>query len=250
MMKNRVITALILAIVAGTCFIIGGILLQLLITVFAVLALKELLMNLQVKMHQISEIILFMFPILVIFTAMYIPIIRILISIPLIVLILFVLDKSFNMDSMIKSFFSLIFVCIIAYCFLYVYQLGYRFVFFIAIATFMCDTSAYFTGMFFGKHRLAPILSPKKTIEGAIGGCFFGMIASFGYITFLQGWSMKMLLISILLPLVSQLGDLAFSKLKRSLQIKDFSNFLPGHGGILDRVDSLTFTLIIFTILY
>lgn len=112
------------------------------------------------------------------------------------------------------------------------------------LATFAADIGGYFFGYFFGKRKLAPEVSPGKTIEGAIGG----LIASFLMVMVVTGlahiWSLPDALIySLMVASASQLGDLAESLIKRSLGAKDSGNSLPGHGGILDRLDSLLFAV-------
>ena len=113
----------------------------------------------------------------------------------------------------------------------------------------MTDTFALITGKLIGKRKLAPTISPKKTIEGSIGGSIMGtFVASAYYITVVNPFKSLVLviLISFLLTCVGQLGDLAFSFIKREYDKKDFSNFIPGHGGILDRFDSLIFVVLVF----
>lgn len=114
------------------------------------------------------------------------------------------------------------------------------------IVAFASDSFAYFAGMFLGKHKLAPQLSPKKTIEGSIGG-FVGTIVCmiiYGFIMNACGFSVNFIVLAIygyLGSLVGQLGDLSFSAIKRLHEVKDYSNLIPGHGGILDRFDSMLF---------
>ena len=123
---------------------------------------------------------------------------------------------------------------------------------YVAVATYITDTGAYFCGRFLGKHKLNERISPKKTIEGSIGGWISGAVISFGYgLIFAPEVSMNLLIVSsLLMPIVGQLGDLAFSAIKRHDGIKDFGNIFPGHGGVLDRIDSLIFNLILFMCLY
>ncbi len=108
------------------------------------------------------------------------------------------------------------------------------------------DSFAYLIGKYFGKHKLTPI-SPKKTWEGAIGGVIFGALISslIFFILFSNGINNISLentfLIGIIFSILSQIGDLFASYIKRIFNIKDFSNIIPGHGGILDRLDSLLF---------
>lgn len=140
------------------------------------------------------------------------------------------------------------FFYMIATSFLDIYQLDPLYVWLIIVATYVCDTAAYFCGRFLGSHKLNVRISPKKTWEGAIGGWLFGAMLSFAFAYFLipdMGLT-HMLLASLVLPFTGQIGDLSFSAIKRCFQIKDFSDLLPGHGGVLDRVDSLVFNFICF----
>lgn len=108
----------------------------------------------------------------------------------------------------------------------------------------MTDTFAYFVGSLIGKHKIAPKVSPKKSLEGCIGGSVVGTaIASIYYYNVISSNINIALLIlmTLFLSILGQLGDLFFSKIKRENGIKDFSNIMPGHGGILDRLDSITF---------
>jgi len=116
------------------------------------------------------------------------------------------------------------------------------------IAAFSSDVGAYFVGKFLGRHKLAPKLSPKKTVEGAVGGLLFGMVLTtlFGLILRAQGFQgtlPALMLYGLLCAGVSQLGDLSFSAIKRQYDIKDYGNVFPGHGGFLDRFDSLYYVI-------
>lgn len=111
------------------------------------------------------------------------------------------------------------------------------------IASFGSDILAYFSGYLFGKHKLCPDLSPKKTIEGAIGGTLGTTLLAmvFGYF-FARDLLIHTAIIGFLGSLFSQAGDLSASAFKRQMGIKDYGNLIPGHGGILDRFDSVIFT--------
>lgn len=126
-------------------------------------------------------------------------------------------------------------------------RMGFVFMLLPIVCVIITDTFALFTGMLFGKHKLAPSVSPKKTFEGAIGGTVFGVLVfvAAGII------SEKVVGVDINLPLfavaglitsvIGQFGDLFMSVIKRHCDLKDFGNLMPGHGGILDRFDSLIF---------
>ncbi|MEF9958427.1 MAG: phosphatidate cytidylyltransferase [Niameybacter sp.] len=119
----------------------------------------------------------------------------------------------------------------------------------IFISAWGSDTCAYFTGKLCGKHKLAPILSPKKTIEGAIGGAIgSGIIAYIYTVSYTQFAYPEMgekviFIVGIVFvsAILSQFGDLAASAIKRTLDVKDFGYIFPGHGGVLDRFDSILF---------
>lgn len=113
------------------------------------------------------------------------------------------------------------------------------------------DTFAYFTGTIFGKHKLCPAVSPNKTIEGAVGGLAASVLLGIAYVGALNlfgfdisnTWSM--ILLCLLGGAAGQIGDLTASLIKRHCGIKDFGNIFPGHGGIMDRIDSILFTLMV-----
>jgi phosphatidate cytidylyltransferase len=113
----------------------------------------------------------------------------------------------------------------------------------IFLTAFGTDVMAYFTGYAFGKHKLCPKISPKKTIEGSIGGTAGSVILCgiFGYF-FAPTIFIHCIIIGLLGGMVSQFGDLTASIFKRKMGIKDYGHLIPGHGGILDRFDSVLFT--------
>lgn len=126
-------------------------------------------------------------------------------------------------------------------------------------SSWMSDTGAYFAGVKFGKHKLAPLISPKKTIEGVVGGVIVAMISLLvaGYVYTIytaRFWGqtveinyLYLALFSPLLTAISVIGDLSASVIKRQFQIKDFGKIMPGHGGVLDRFDSV---LLVCTVVY
>ena len=136
----------------------------------------------------------------------------------------------------------------------YLYQVremhdGVYLVWLIFISSWGCDTCAYCVGMLFGKHKLAPVLSPKKSIEGAVGGmlgsallgCIFAAVFGSKMANVTNPYVACAVSCAIA-AVISQVGDLAASAIKRNHQIKDYGNLIPGHGGILDRFDSMIFT--------
>ena len=115
------------------------------------------------------------------------------------------------------------------------------------ISTWVCDSFALFGGKRFGKHKLAPEVSPNKTVEGAICGAVSAVVAGIILFFVLKQWYPVNCLACALTALIcssfGQVGDLAASLIKRMAGLKDYSNLIPGHGGVMDRVDSLLFSI-------
>lgn len=113
------------------------------------------------------------------------------------------------------------------------------------IGAWMTDTGAYFIGVLFGKHKLIPAVSPKKTVEGALGGVLGCIIGYVAYAIILQFFFsvevnyLVLVLLAVIISIVSQIGDLIASYVKRECGIKDFGFIFPGHGGVMDRFDSI-----------
>lgn len=124
---------------------------------------------------------------------------------------------------------------------------------FLLLITTLNDAFALIFGKLIGKHKLIPSVSPNKTWEGSICGCIVGtFVAVMFYINILnpQVGLLKIILVVLLLSVMGQIGDLVFSKIKREAKIKDFSNLIPGHGGVLDRFDSLILVVITYLIIF
>lgn len=119
----------------------------------------------------------------------------------------------------------------------------------------IADCFAYFTGVAIGKHKLAPVISPKKTIEGAIGGVMGSVIGTlvicliFNVTTDANANTLGLCLITPMMAVIGILGDLFTSAIKRTYGIKDYGNLMPGHGGVLDRCDSILFCAPVFALI-
>ena len=158
----------------------------------------------------------------------------------------------FDAEMIVKAFFGFMYVPVML-GFIYMtrsMRSGEYMVWMIYISSWICDTCAYLVGVRLGKHRLAPILSPKKSIEGAIGGivgsALFAILFSYVFkraYNISEGTGvLSFVLIGAVGAVVSQIGDLAASAFKRNYDVKDYGTIIPGHGGILDRFDSVIFT--------
>ena len=127
----------------------------------------------------------------------------------------------------------------------------YLFIYLIFITIFT-DTFAYFTGYFIGRNKMCKSVSPNKTWEGFIGGLVMGtFISTVFYMSAFPSETslMSVIVVTLILSVIGQLGDLLFSVIKRHYGIKDFGNIMPGHGGVLDRLDSILVVMIAFSYL-
>ena len=161
-------------------------------------------------------------------------------------------NKKYNLDDALYLVASVLFVGLSFNLLVITRNYELTYIIYLLLITTITDTFALFTGMLVGKHKLAPDISPKKTIEGAVGGSLMGtFVASAFYVTVINSSISLVLVIfvTLLLSIVGQLGDLIFSAIKRYYGKKDFSDLIPGHGGILDRFDSLIFVALAFVIL-
>lgn len=166
-------------------------------------------------------------------------------------------DKEMAFETLLYCFFAgVIFPALLSSLLLLrMMELGQYLVFLPVLTTFATDTGAYFVGVLFGKHRGVTQVSPNKSLEGYVGGIFFGLGVLFLYAFFLQRYQIfsvnfpLLLVYGLLGSVVTEMGDLSFSMIKRQKGIKDFGNLLPGHGGIVDRFDSMCFSAPIFALL-
>lgn len=166
----------------------------------------------------------------------------------------------YHADKIMTAFFGIMYVAV---CLSFIYQTrllpdGQFSVWLIFTCSWGCDTMAYVTGRLFGRHKMAPVLSPKKSVEGAVGGvigaALIGAIYAAVVGRFMQSSGNQILIyamISAVGALISMVGDLAASAIKRNHEIKDYGHLIPGHGGILDRFDSVIITApIIYVLAY
>ena len=128
--------------------------------------------------------------------------------------------------------------------------IGLDYFLFILFTIWATDTGAYFIGKYFGKRKLWPAISPNKTIGGAFGGILFALIFAIIFYLFdtLDRTFISVLILAFIISIAGQIGDLVASAIKRHYEIKDFGNILPGHGGILDRLDSFLFVVLVLHI--
>ena len=160
--------------------------------------------------------------------------------------------KKYNLNDALFLIGSVLFIGLSFNLIIITRNYDITYIIYLLLITTITDTFALFTGKLIGSHKLCPKISPKKTIEGLIGGVFMGtFVATCFYNTVISSTIplVIVILLTLFLCLVGQLGDLVFSSIKRYYEVKDFSDIIPGHGGILDRFDSLIFVVLLFTIL-
>lgn len=147
------------------------------------------------------------------------------------------------LPSWLAYVFGVLYVALLFGHFILLRQLpeGIALIFFVLIVTWLSDTGGFVFGMAFGRHPLAPVLSPKKTIEGFLGGILFSIVGAIlchaWFVSFIS--LSHSLMLGGILAICGTLGDLTESAIKRSVQVKDSGTLIPGHGGVLDRIDSL-----------
>lgn len=184
------------------------------------------------------------------------------ISTLLVYLIMYVITfPEFKTEQISTAFFGILYVSVL---FIYTYKIrsleaGKYLVWLTLISSWGTDTFAYVVGMLIGKHKVFPKLSPKKSLEGAVGGVIGASFIAFIYASIfatkmvdLANPILSCIVACAIASVISQLGDLAASAIKRNHNIKDYGKLIPGHGGVLDRFDSLLFTApaIYFAILF
>ena len=156
----------------------------------------------------------------------------------------------YKTEQIVVAFFGVFYVAVMLS---YIFQTrilpgGVFSVWLVFLCSWGCDTCAYCTGMLIGKHKMAPVLSPKKSIEGAVGGVVGAALLGVLYGCAINHWGGANVsvagyaIVCAAAALISMVGDLAASAIKRNHEIKDYGTLIPGHGGILDRFDSVIFT--------
>ena len=163
------------------------------------------------------------------------------------ILILFVYVfgyPKYRAEQVMATFFGVVYVAVML-SFIYLTRNlpdGKFLVWLIFLCSWGCDTCAYCVGMLIGRHKMAPVLSPKKSVEGAVGGVAGAALLGVIYAAATQGKMAEYAVICAAGALISMVGDLAASAIKRNQNIKDYGKLIPGHGGILDRFDSVIIT--------
>lgn len=259
-MKIRVISAILMVAIFIPLLLIGGKLFAFLMALLSILGLYELIHVRESERKFPLVVKIFAYLLVTFFVISNFDSLEFVYSIDykvmsfiifaFLVPMIFIKDKKrYDLNDALFLLGSVLFVGLAFNLLLVIRNFDINYVIYLLLITTMTDTFALFTGKLIGKRKLAPTISPNKTIEGSIGGSLMGtFVATAFYMTVINPLNslVFVILITCLLSCVGQLGDLAFSFIKREYGKKDFSNLIPGHGGILDRLDSLMFVVLAF----
>ncbi len=256
MFKTRLISGIVLVVVALVTIISGGPILYGTLLLTSLVGVRELYRAVKVEEGSTGILavvgyvgVISYYILLILELNAYIMIDVIFILVALMAVYVFSYPK-YRSEQVMAAFFGILYVAVMLS---YIYQTrnlqdGAFVVWLIFLCSWGCDTCAYCVGMLIGKHKMSPKLSPKKSIEGAVGGVVGAALLGGIYAAVagphMQGSSpvVQYALICAVGALISMVGDLAASAIKRNHGIKDYGKLIPGHGGILDRFDSVIFT--------
>ncbi len=261
MMKNRIISAIIVLAILIPIILYGGMLFNIVAYLIGLMALKEFLdaKNKRKTIPLFIKVMSYIFLTLIIlvdvnstsdvFSLDYRVIAALFISF-LLPAVLYHDAKKYNVKDGFYMIGGILFLGISMALLIMLRHLDLKLFIFLITITITTDVFAYLTGNLIGKHKLLTEISPKKTWEGLIGGTIMGVfVSAMFYHTCIDPTFSKsyLLVICTFLSLLGQFGDLTFSAIKRYFGLKNFSNIMPGHGGVLDRLDSIIFVILGFT---
>ena len=250
MFKTRLISGIVLVIIALATIISGSWILFFTLLAVSLIGMRELYKVMKVSDEHVTvlELVGYLGAVLY-YIAMKADFgnygtMAIIISMILILFVYVFGYPKYHAEQVMAAFFGVVYVAVML-SFIYLTRSlpdGKFLVWLIFLCSWGCDTCAYCVGMLIGKHKMAPVLSPKKSIEGAVGGVVGAALLGVIYAAATQGKMVEYALICAVGALISMVGDLAASAIKRNQNIKDYGKLIPGHGGILDRFDSVIIT--------
>lgn len=250
MFKTRLISGIVLVIIALATIISGSWILFFTLLAVSLIGMRELYKVMKVSDEHVTvlELVGYLGAVLY-YIAMKADFgnygtMAIIISMILILFVYVFGYPKYHAEQVMAAFFGVVYVAVML-SFIYLTRSlpdGKFLVWLIFLCSWGCDTCAYCVGMLIGKHKMATVLSPKKSIEGAVGGVAGAALLGVIYAAATQGKMAEYALICAVGALISMVGDLAASAIKRNQNIKDYGKLIPGHGGILDRFDSVIIT--------
>lgn len=258
MFKTRLISGIVLVLIALLTIGMGGWVLFGTLLVISLIGADELLKAMNVHSGKINSLCLASLGGVLLYylgigiseagliekTGISLPMMMVILALVVLMFVYVFTYPEYQANQIMAAFFAVVYVGVMLS---YIYQArmldGGKFhVWLIFLSSWGADTCAYCAGMLFGKHKMAPVLSPKKSVEGAIGGVAGAALLGFLFQLATVGPSYEYTVICGVGALISMVGDLAASAIKRNMDIKDYGKLIPGHGGILDRFDSVIFT--------
>ena len=250
MFKTRLISGIVLVIIALATIISGSWILFFTLLAVSLIGMRELYKVMKVSDEHVTvlELVGYLGAVLY-YIAMKADFgnygtMAIIISMILILFVYVFGYPKYHAEQVMAAFFGVVYVAVML-SFIYLTRSlpdGKFLVWLIFLCSWGCDTCAYCVGMLIGKHKMAPVLSPKKSIEGAVGGVAGAALLGVIYAAATQGKMAEYALICAVGALISMVGDLAASAIKRNQNIQDYGKQIPGHGGILDRFDRVIIT--------
>ena len=257
MFKTRLLSGIVLVIIALATIIPGGIVLFATLAAISLIGMQELYKAMRVHENQAGSLEIMgyagamVYYLTLLLDREEFSLIAILFALVLIMSVYVFTYPKYHADQLMAAMLGVIYV---AGMLSYIYKTrnlegGAWLVGLIFISSWGSDTCAYCVGMLIGKHKMAPVLSPKKSVEGGVGGVVGAALLGALYAVVIAKWNpasghtaLMYALICAVGALISMVGDLAASAIKRNKEIKDYGRLIPGHGGILDRFDSVIFT--------
>ena len=250
MFKTRLLSGIVLVLVAFLTINCGGYVLLATLLCVSLIGMQELYRAMHVRKEGFGALelvsyagVLLIYLLLIPGDSAY-PLMGVIASLVLIMCVYVFCYPAYQAGQIMAAFFGIVYVGVMLS---YIYQTrmlpgGQFHVWLIFLCSWGCDTCAYCVGVLIGKHKMSPVLSPKKSIEGAVGGVAGAVLLGVIYAFFTKGGMVEYGIICGVGALISMVGDLAASAIKRNQGIKDYGKLIPGHGGILDRFDSVIFT--------
>lgn len=250
MFKTRLLSGIVLVIIALLTIMSGGYVLLLTLLCVSLIGMRELYnaMGVHKSGMDLLELAGYLGAVLYYGTVFLgfekYGMMAVILSLVLLMFVYVFTYPKYQAEQVMSAFFGLVYVAVMLSFILLTRNLenGHLLVWLIFFCSWGCDTCAYCVGVLIGKHKMAPVLSPKKSIEGAVGGVAGAAGLGAAYAAIIHAPVVEYAVICAAGALISMVGDLAASAIKRNRGIKDYGKMIPGHGGILDRFDSVIFT--------